>query len=118
MQLNSLTTGFCACVELPLALHNILVVEGTLAEVHIPVAVQGILVAVGTPVVDILEEASAALQSRIVAAHMYLLHKYLVIQESDMRHKEHTYSLSREHHSASRTIETQLEYISILPLNH
>ena len=69
MQLNSLTTGFCACVELPLALHNILVVEGTLAEVHIPVAVEGILVAVGTPVVDILEEASAALQSRIVAAH-------------------------------------------------
>ena len=45
------------------------VAEGKLAEVHIPVAVEGILVAVGTPVVDILDEASAALQSRIVAAH-------------------------------------------------
>jgi hypothetical protein len=77
MQLNSLSTGFCACVRLLLALHSILVVEGNLAEVHIPVAVEGnlaadtpveILVAADTFVVDTLEVVFAALQNRIVAA--------------------------------------------------
>ncbi len=82
MQLNSLTTGFCVCVRLLLTLHSILVAEGMLAVVHIPVVEEGILVAEDTPVmegilvvvhipvVDTLEVASAALQSRIVAAHV------------------------------------------------
>ena len=50
MQLNSLTTGLCVCVVLLLTLHSI------------PVAVD-------TSVMDTLEEASAALQSRILAVH-------------------------------------------------
>lgn len=92
MQLNSLTTGFCACVGLLLALHSIPVVEDNLAEEHILVEQEGnlavdtpvedILVAeaetlvedtlvaeADTPVEDTLEEASAALQSLILAVH-------------------------------------------------
>jgi hypothetical protein len=96
MQLNSLTTGFCACVGLLLALHSIPETEDNLAEEHILVEqednlavdtpaedilvaaveipvdtpAEDILVAAAeTPVVDTLEEASAALQSRILAAH-------------------------------------------------
>jgi hypothetical protein len=84
MQLNSLTTGFCACVGLLLALHSIPVAEGNLAVVHILVEEEGnlavdtpveilvvdiLVAAADTPVVDTLEEASAALQSRILAAH-------------------------------------------------
>jgi hypothetical protein len=68
MQLNSLTTGFCACVGLLLALHSIPVAEDNLAEEHILVEQEGNL-AVDTPVEDILEEASAALQSLILAVH-------------------------------------------------
>jgi hypothetical protein len=92
MQLNSLTTGFCACVGLLLALHSIPVAEDNLAEEHILVEQEGnlavdtpvedILVAeaetlvvdtlvaeADTPVEDTLEEASAALQSLILAVH-------------------------------------------------
>jgi len=50
-------------VALLRALHSIPVVEGMPAVVHIAVAVQD------TPVVDTLE-ASAALQMRVVAAHV------------------------------------------------
>ena len=78
MQLNSLTTGLCACVGLLLALDSIPVVEGNLVAVHTLVAVEGNLAA-DTPV-DILVEAAeilveetlevafVALQNRIVAA--------------------------------------------------
>lgn len=56
MQSNSLTKGFYVYVGLLLVLHSIPVVEDILAVVHIPV-------------VDTREEASAALQIRIVTAH-------------------------------------------------
>jgi hypothetical protein len=119
MQLNSLTTDFCVCVVLLLALHSILVAEGNLAEVHIPVVEEGILeeedipavehspvVEEGSPVavdslavehspvveeentlvVDILEEASVALQSRIVAVHAdpHLSHALLLVAVQGM----------------------------------
>ncbi len=76
MQLNSLTRDFYVWVGLLLD-HSILVVaEGNLVEEDIPV-VEGTPVATkqilvveeDIPVVDILEEASAALQSRTVVAH-------------------------------------------------
>lgn len=83
MQLNSRTTDFCACVGL--VLHNSLVAEDSLAVVHNPavvedslaaayslVEVEGIPVAKDIPVVDTLEEASAALRSRIAAARVDL----------------------------------------------
>ena len=87
MQSNSLTTGFCACVGLLLALHSIPVVEDILAVVHILV-VEGILAvlhipvaAEDTPVVDTLEAASAVLQIRIVAAHVdhHVSHALLLV---------------------------------------
>jgi hypothetical protein len=67
MQLNSQTMGFCVCVGL--AQHSIPVeVVGTLAEEGTPVEVEDIPVVVDrTPVVEDTMEASAALQSRIVA---------------------------------------------------
>ena len=55
MQLNSQTMGFCVCVGL--------------AQHSIPVEVVGTLAEEGTPVVEDTMEASAALQSRIVAPH-------------------------------------------------
>ncbi len=85
--MNSLTTGFCACVGLLLALHSIPVVEDILAVVHILV-VEGILAvlhipvaAEDTPVVDTLEAASAVLQIRIVAAHVdhHVSHALLLV---------------------------------------
>src|SRR6266700_2989365 len=88
MQLNSLTTGLCACVGLLLALDSIPVVEGNLVAdtpVDILVEAAGILVveilveAADTPVdtlveaaeilvEETLEVAFVALQNRIVAA--------------------------------------------------
>ncbi len=68
MQLNSLTRDFYAWVGL-LLVHSILVeAEGNLVEEDIPV-------------VDILEEASAALQSRTVVAHAdhHLSHARLLV---------------------------------------
>jgi hypothetical protein len=56
MQSSSLATGLCVCVRLLLALHRIPVMGGILA-------------AGDTAVVDTLEVAPVALQSRIVAAH-------------------------------------------------
>src|SRR6266581_4389358 len=83
MQLNSLTTGLCACGGLLLALDSIPVVEGNLVAVHTLVAVEGNLAA-DTPVETLvaetlveaaeilveetLEVAFVALQNRIVAA--------------------------------------------------
>ena len=84
---------FCVCLgQLP-ALHSNLE-EGSLAAVHIPVAVEGNLEEEDTPaevhipveveedtlVVDILEEASVAMQSQIVAAHadLHLSHALLL----------------------------------------
>ena len=64
MQLNSLTTGLCACVGLLLALDSIPVVEGNLVAVHTLVAVEGNLVA-DTPV-DILVEAAGILVVEIL----------------------------------------------------
>src|SRR2546422_11684682 len=61
MQLNSLTTGLCACVGLLLALDSIPVVEGNLVAVHTLVAVEGNLAAdspVETLVAEILVEAA------------------------------------------------------------
>ena len=67
MQLNSQTMGFCVCVGL--AQHSILVeVVGTLAEEGTPVEEEDNPVAVErSPVAEDTLEASAALQSRIVA---------------------------------------------------
>jgi len=68
MQLNSQTMGFCVCVGL--AQHSIPVeVVGTLAEEGTPVEVEeDTPVAVErSPVAEDTLEASAALQSRIVA---------------------------------------------------
>ncbi len=83
MQLNSLTRDLYVCVGL--AQHNILVAEDSLAVahspvvaedslavVHSPVVVEGIPVAKDIPVVGTLEEASAALRSRIAAARVDL----------------------------------------------
>jgi len=84
-------------VVLLLALHSSLVEEEILVVVHIPVVEEGIpvedipvvvhnlieegnLAAADTLVVDILEEVSAALQSRIVVAHadLHLFHVLLL----------------------------------------
>jgi hypothetical protein len=67
MQLNSQTMGFCVCVGL--AQHSIPVeVVGTLAEEGTPVEEEDNPVAVErSPVAEDTLEASAALQSRIVA---------------------------------------------------
>jgi len=67
MQLNSQTMGFCVCVGL--ARHSILVqVVGTLAEEGTPVVEEDNPVAVECiPLAEDTLEASAALQSRIVA---------------------------------------------------
>ncbi len=94
MQSNSQTRDFYAWVGL-LLVHSILVVaEGTLAEVdtlavegtpvatkQISVEVEGNLVEEDIPVVDILEEASAALQSRTVVARAdrHLSHARLLV---------------------------------------
>lgn len=94
MQLNSLTRDFYAWVGL-LLVHSILVeaegnlveedtlaVEGTpVATKQISVEVEGNLVEEDIPVVDILEEASAALQSRTVVAHAdhHLSHARLLV---------------------------------------
>ncbi len=88
MQLNSLTRDFYVWVGLLLD-HSILVVaEGNLVEEDIPV-VEGTPVATkqilvveeDIPVVDILEEASAALQSRTVVARAdrHLSHARLLV---------------------------------------
>ena len=93
MQLDSPTTGFCACVGLLLVLDSIPVEEDNLAEEHSLVAegnlvadspvdtlvVEILVEAVDSPVdtlvaaeilvEDTLEEASAAAQSRILAVH-------------------------------------------------
>jgi len=89
MQLNSLTTGLCACVGLLLVLDSIPVAEGNLAVIHILVAVEDNLAAdspvetlveaadspvdtlveaADSPVEDTLEVAFVGLQNRIVAA--------------------------------------------------
>ena len=49
MQLNSLTTGLCACVGLLLALDSIPVAEGNLAGEHSPVEVEGNLAERNSP---------------------------------------------------------------------
>ena len=77
MQLNSLTTGLCACVGLLLALDSIPVVEGNLvadtpvAEILVEAAdtpVDTLVEAAEILVEDTLEVAFVALQNRIVAA--------------------------------------------------
>ena len=96
MQLNSRTTDFCVCVGLAqpnilvaedslaaahspvvvedslAVVHSPVAVEDSLAAVHSPVVVEGIPVAKDIPVVGMLEEASAALRSRIAAARVDL----------------------------------------------
>ncbi len=89
-----------ALCSIPVAEGNLVVAdtpvaEGKLAEVHIPVVAEGnlladtpvgflvvdILVAADSFVVDTLEEASAALQRRIEAAHadLHLSHVLLLV---------------------------------------
>ena len=75
MQLDSLTTGFCACVGLLLVLDSIPVEEDNLAEEHSLVA-EGNLVAVDTPVDTLVVDI-------LVAAAETLAEEHILVEEAD-----------------------------------